>query len=176
MNYEISNECNNLLKMLNINFKKARLDELDKILEIYLERMKWFKEKGIKQWGKYLEHHPKSEFEDGIKNGYYFILEKDNEIISGFELSTDSKYWNDENTKAYYIYKLVTKVGNKEIGKLVFDICKDLAKANNKDYLRLDCLSTNAKLNDIYENHGFKLVRNGSEDYYNFSLRECKIK
>ena len=105
--------------------------------------MQWFREKEIKQWGKYLEHHPKSEFEEVICTGNYFILERNNKIVAGFELSTDSKYWDDSRSKAYYIYKLVTRVGNKEIGNIVFDICKDLAKANNKEYLRLDCLSTN---------------------------------
>lgn len=131
--------------------------------------------KKIKQWGKYLEHHPKSEFEEVICKRNYFILERNNEIVAGFELSTDSKYWDDNKTKAYYIYKLVTRVGNKGIGNIVFDICKDLAKANNKEYLRLDCLSTNKKLNDIYESHSFKLVKTGCKEYYHYSLRECEI-
>lgn len=175
MNYILSNNCKNSLQKQNINFKKAEPNELDKILEVYSERMQWFKNKEIKQWGKYLEHHPKSEFEEVIKKDDYFILEKNNEIIAGFELSTNSKYWNDCKTKAYYIYKLVTKVGNKDIGNIVFDICKDLAKTNNKEYLRLDCLSTNKKLNDIYEKHHFKLIKTGYEEGYHYSLRECKI-
>lgn len=125
--------------------------------------------------GAYLEQHPKSEFEEIISKGCYFILEKNNEIIAGFELSTDSKYWNNDKTKAYYIYKLVTRVGNKEIGNIIFDICKDLAKTNNKEYLRLNCLSTNKKLNDIYNNHGFKFVKKCSNETYNYSLRELKI-
>lgn len=175
MNYILSIDCKNLLQKQNINFKKAKLNEIDKILEVYLERMKWFREKEIKQWGKYLEHHPKSEFEEVIGKGNYFILEKNNKIIAGFELSTDSKYWNDNKTKAYYIYKLVTRVGNKGIGNIVFDICKNLAKANDKEYLRLDCLSTNQKLNDIYESHNFKLMKTGCQGMYHYSLRECKM-
>ena len=175
MNYMLGMDSKNLLQKQNINFKKAELSEIDKILEVYLERMQWFKEKEIKQWGKYLEHHPKSEFEEVICKGNYFILERNNKIVAGFELSTDSKYWDDSRSKAYYIYKLVTRVGNKEIGNLVFDICKELAKANNKEYLRLDCFSSNKKLNDIYEKHNFKLVKTGCKDYYHYSLRECKI-
>lgn len=175
MNCILSMDCKNLLQKQNINFKKAELNEIDKILEVFSERMQWFREKKIKQWGKYLEHHPKSEFEEVICKRNYFILERNNEIVAGFELSTDSKYWDDNKTKAYYIYKLVTRVGNKGIGNIVFDICKDLAKANNKEYLRLDCLSTNKKLNDIYESHSFKLVKTGCKEYYHYSLRECKI-
>ena len=65
--------------------------------------MQWFRENEIKQWSRYLENHSKSEFEEVISKGNYFILENNNKIIVGFELSTDSKYWNDSKTKAYYI-------------------------------------------------------------------------
>ncbi len=175
MNYELSEIINETLRDKELSFEKACINDLDNILELYKERMKWFKEKEIKQWSKYLEHHPKDEFIDVINNSNYFILKENNEIIAGFELSTDSKYWNDEKAKAYYIYKLVTKVGYKNIGELVFEICKDITKNNNMGYLRLDCLKNNDKLNQIYNNHGFKLIKNGYEDYYRYSLRELKI-
>ena len=42
-------------------------------------------------------------------------------------------------------------------------------------YLRLDCLRFNEKLNEIYEEHGFKLVRYGKNERYSYSLRELKI-
>lgn len=175
MNYIISKDCENILKKQDLKLKKAELNELDKILAVYQERMKWFKEKEINQWSKYFEHHPKSEFAEVIIKGDYYILEKNNEIIAGFELSTDSKYWNDDKTKAFYLYKLVTKVGTKKVGNIIIDICKEFAKVNNKEYLRLDCLNRNKKLNDIYENHGFKLVSTGIKNSYHYSLREYKV-
>lgn len=175
MNYELSSDCRSLLEKYNINFKKADLKQLDKIIEIYSERMQWFKDKGIKQWSKYLENHPKSEFAEVISKGYYFILEKEDKIIAGFEISADSTYWNDNEANAYYIYKLVVKVGNKKIGNIIFDICKDIAKTNNKEYLRLNCESGNLKLNDMYENHNFKFIRKGFKGDYYYSLRQCKI-
>lgn len=175
MTYILSTDCKTLLRKQNINFRKAELDEIDKILEVYLERMQWFKDNEIKQWGKYLKHHPKSEFEEAVRKGDYFLLEKNNKIIAGFELSSDSKYWNDDITRAYYIYKIVTRVGNKDLGNIVFDICKNLAKADNKEYLRLDCSCANKNLNIIYESHNFKLVKTGCKGYYHFALRECKI-
>lgn len=175
MKYNLGKVINNLLIDNEIIFSKSNISEIDDILNIYAERMQWFKEKGIKQWGKYLEHHPKEEFENVIKNGYFFTLKQKGKIIAGFELSTDSKYWRDDETQAYYIYKVVTKVGSHQVGNLVFDICKDIAKTNNKKYLRLDCLSTNERLNNIYQSHNFKLIRTGYEDHYPYNLRECEI-
>ena len=51
----------NLLKN-NIIFEKATIDDIDEIINLYAERMKWFKENGIKQWSKYLTNHPKEQF------------------------------------------------------------------------------------------------------------------
>lgn len=136
----------------------ANINDIDIILELYSERMKWFKENNIKQWSRYLENHPRSEFIEAINNKDYYILKKENQIIAGFELSTNSKDWKDNTTSAYYIYKVVTKIGYKNVGKVIFDKCKEIAKKDGKEYLRLDCLKSNEKLNDIYESHNFKLI------------------
>ena len=50
-----------------------------------------------------------------------------------------------------------------------------IARLNEKKYLRIDCLKSNKKLNNIYENHNFKLIRYGNNDRYSFSLRECNV-
>lgn len=99
----------------NIIWEKATIDDIDEIINLYAERMKWFKENGINQWSKYLTNHPKEQFIKAIKNGNFYILKKDNEIIAGFEISTDSNFWNDNRPNAYYLYKVVSKVGYKNI-------------------------------------------------------------
>lgn len=175
MNYELNIDLQKQMKQLNYSFSKATLDDLDNLLELYKERTSWFKENKIKQWSKYLEHHPREEFEKIINTGYYFVIKENGNIISGFELSTDSKYWRDDFTDAYYIYKLVTKVKYKNVGNIVMKICENIAINNNKRKLRLDCLKNNEKLNSIYENYGFKLIKTGYEDSYSYSLREYNI-
>lgn len=174
MNFKLDKEVKEKMISSKITINKVNIEEIDEILKLYLERIEWFKGENIMQWRKYLEHHPKSEFEDVIINSNYFCLRKEGKTIAGFEITENNKYWED-NKDAYYIKKLVTKVGSKNIGKLIIEIAKDLAKINNKKYLRLDCLSTNKKLNEIYEKYGFELVKIGKDDYYNYSLRECNI-
>lgn len=158
----------------NIIFEKATIDDIDEIINLYAERMKWFKENGIKQWSKYLTNHPKEQFIQVIKNGNFYILKKDNEIIAGFEISTDSNFWNDNKSNAYYLYKVVSKVGYKNIGKELFKLAKKITKENKKDYLRIECVSSNKKLNELYDKYGFKYVRDG-QDYYHYTLREWKV-
>ena len=175
MNYNLKPNTKKILDQNNIEFIKANILDLDKIINLFKERTVWFKENQRNQWSKYLKHHPKKEFEYVLRNGYYFILKENHNIIAGFEISTDSKYWNDKTTNAYYIYKLVTKVNYKKLGNLIFMICKDIATNNNKKYLRLDCLQNNKRLNSIYEKHGFVLKDTGTQDYYSYSLREYDL-
>ena len=163
-----------VLLQKNIIFEKANIKELDNILKLYKERMLWFKLKGIEQWSKYLTNHPKEQFAQVIEKGDYYILRKENEIIAGFEISTDSHFWDDNKSNAYYLYKVVSKVGYKNIGNEIFKIAKSITKINKKDYLRLDCLSSNKKLNELYEKHGFKYVKEGIDSYH-YTLREWKV-
>lgn len=160
---------------MNYTCELANIEDLDTILNLYSERTQWFKENEIKQWSKYLQNHPKQEFIEAINHKYYYLIKQENKIIAGFELSTNSKEWKDDITPAYYIYKVVTKVGYKNIGKIIFENCKRMAKLNGKKYLRLDCLKSNEKLNNIYESHNFKLIRYGSNERYSYALRELKI-
>lgn len=160
---------------MNYETELANINDIDSIIRLYSERMKWFKDNNIKQWSKYLNNHPKSEFEKAINNGNYYIIKQNDEIVAGFELSTNSKEWNDDTTPAYYIYKVVTKVGYKNLGQFIFEKCKEIAKLDGKKYLRLDCLKSNKKLNNIYKNYNFQLVKCRKNDQYSYSLRELKI-
>lgn len=174
MNYKLNTETEEILKNKNITFTKASITELDDILELYKERMKWFKDNNINQWSDYFKLNPKEKFIDAIENNNYFMLKENNKIIAGFELTNDSKYWKDDITPTYYLYKVVIKTGYKNIGDLIFRICKDIAESNNKECLRLNCRKDNEKLNNIYENHGFKFIKN-IYDYYDYTLRKLKI-
>lgn len=154
----------------------ANIKELDIILNLYKERINWFKDNNINQWGKYFTNHPKSEFIEAIESKRFYVIKNQNEIVGGFELSNDSKEWNDDIIPAYYIYKVITKVGYKNIGNIIFDTCKMIAMKNDKKYLRLYCSKKNEKLNKIYENYDFKLVRYFSNEKHDYALREFKIK
>jgi len=176
MNYKLNYDLKQKLNNKNIKFTKAKIEDLEEIINLFRERILWFKENDIDQWTKYLEQHPKAEFEETIKNSNYFILKANNKIIASFEVSTDSKLWKDNTTEAYYIYKLATKVNYKKLGNIIFEICKNIAENNSKDFLRLDCKTDNIKLNKIYENHGFLFKKSGAKAYYKYSLREYRMK
>ena len=67
MDEVLSNQTRKILKEMNLTFRKAGISEIDLIMQLYKERAQWFKENNIQQWTKYMEHHPKKEFEEIIK-------------------------------------------------------------------------------------------------------------
>ena len=150
-------------------------EEIEDILQLYIERTAWFRQKGINQWQKYLEHHNKDEFLMAISKKQLFVIRKDNIIVACFEISDEPRLWKEEINDSFYIYKIVTKVGETGLGKLIFDICEKIAKENNKTYLKIDCLERNKKLNEIYASYGFDLVKTDTQDYYTFNLRRKTV-
>ena len=53
--------------------EKATIKDIDEIINLYAERMQWFKDNNIKQWSKYLTNHPKEQFIKVIEAGDYYI-------------------------------------------------------------------------------------------------------
>lgn len=173
MNIGLSKETEQTLINNNITFQFGNLQQFDKIYELYNSRTKWFESNNIKQWPRYAERH-KNEIQTAIENKNYYIFKKQNEIIAGFEISNEPGYFNDDG-QALYLHKVVVKVGYKNIGTYIFMVAKDLAKSNNKQHLRLDCVKNNEKLNEIYEKYGFKFVGSGKTIRYEYCLRECNV-
>ena len=128
----------------------------------------------LSQWTHYLLHHPKAEFLTRITNGEYYIVRKADQLIAGFSLSTDSENWQDDSANAWYLCRVVSLPGYKNIGEYITAQAKHLAVEAGVAYLRLECLHSNTRLNQIWEDLGFRFVREATADYH-CSLRECAL-
>ena len=111
-----------------------------------------------------------------MRNLHLIIICKNKEIIACFEVSKESRLWNENVNDSYYIYKIVTKIGTKNLGKIIFKICEKFAIENNIRYLKIDCLARNIKLNEIYNYYGFELIKTETKDYYTYNLRRKDLK
>lgn len=160
---------------MNYKIEKAKIEDIDNIFRLYIERMQWFKDNNIKQWTRYIQNHPIEEFIEVINNKEYYIVKNNEEIIGGFQFTNKLKEWENDCKKAIYISKIVTKVGYRNVGKVIFNKCKEMAREKGKCYLRLCCIKSNERLNEIYENHNFKLVGYGKNEIYTYALRQMDI-
>ena len=150
-----------------MNIELATENDIPIILEILKQRCEWFKQNKIDQWGDwyYTELYDMNYFIKMMKIYKLYVVKQDNKVVGAFLLKTeDENYWND-NKKAYYIHHFVTKLGYPNLGTEILNFIEDLAKKNSVDYLRLDCMKTNKKLNEYYKKHGFENKGEGEQPY-----------
>ena len=174
MHNRLEKEIQEILKTCNYTLEIANIKDIDNILCIYSERMKWFKDNNIKQWSNYLKNHPKEEFVEIINDRHLYMLKQHKTIIAVFVIDNNSSLWKSDDNRAYYISKIAVKTGYKGIGKIIIEIAKSICINDNKKYLRLECVKNNIRLNQIYVNYGFKLKKTGKEKY-SYCLRELII-
>lgn len=158
-----------------IHVEQATAADIDAVMQLYKDRINWFRWKKVPQWGHYLQHHPREDFLERINAGEYYVLKRGEECIGGFALLEDSDHWQDEQTNAYYLRRAVAKVGYKNLGRIVAAEAKKIADAAGKEALRLECIYENERLNALWENLGFAFVRD-AEGSYHCSLRQWKEK
>lgn len=155
----------------------AKENEISEILEIIKERCKWFEENKIDQWGSwyYEELYDEKYFKKMMKKYPLYIAKQENEIIGAFLLKYENKkYWKDKE-KAVYLDHFVTKIGNPGVGEKILNFIQEIGKEKGLKYLRLECMRSNLKINEYYQNHGFQNKGEGDEPY-EYRLWEKEIK
>ena len=157
-----------------LRIEKGTEEELDDILQVYRERIAFLRWKGISQWKFYMLNHPREEFIKAIYDGEYYTVKSDDQIVAGFRLSEDSENWMDEFPEAIYLSRVVTKPGFRNIGDYIMKQAKKMAKEAGKSVLRVECVFSNQRLNDIWKDHGFAFIRD-EQNQYHYSLLECKL-
>ena len=160
----------------DLDMKIANLEDINKIYNLYVERVNWFRENNIKQWDNYLDLHPLEEFIDIVLNKRLYVVTKESEIVGAFEIKyINQDFWSDDNNKTIYIKKLISKIGEKNIGNYVINYIKDLATYQKLKSIRLECEANNIKLNKIYDEQGFKFVGYVYKNDIKYSLREYTL-
>ena len=163
-----------LLNQFPCKVEAATKEDLDKIYNLYIERVDWFKKKNIKQWSTYTKDYPKSSFEVLVDKELLYKVIINDEIIGAFELSRSSKIW-DSKDNALYLWRFVTKVGTRGIGRKIIDFCIKECKKQNTELLRTFNLAKNKKLEAIFDEYGFKTAKYYDTKTSKFSLRELKV-
>lgn len=160
-------------------FEVANKNELDDVYNLIDNRIKWMDLKNIKQWNvtNYWEAYPKTYYEEKLKNKNLYVLRKKDtlKIVGAVVISDTDVYWKNEKGNAYYIHNFVTDINEKGVGKTILNFIEIIAKKNNKNFLRLDCATSNEELNLYYEKEGFILKDKCKDGEYLGNKREKRI-
>ena len=157
-----------------LNFRKAKLEDIDRILELICQRIDWMDKNNIDQWNntEYLEVYPKSYFMQNID--YFFVSENNKKIVAATALYKNDYRW-ETSAKALYVHHLVADLKCKGAGKQLLQYSENYAKENGFNFMRLDSAVGNIKLEKFYTDQGYKEVGTCIDGNYYGILREKQL-
>lgn len=146
------------------NIKIATNDDSSKVIKMLKRIALWMKDNDINQWRFLLDGGDDEEIEQGITNQETYIVLKDNDIVATFTLLSKQSEWDrhiwgeDITSKTLYLHRLaiIPPYMKKGLGRSILAWIQNIGSDN--EYLRLDCIADNIKLNNFYKNNEFELV------------------
>ncbi len=161
--------------MSNVVVRKANLEDIGEYYNIIVNRCIWFKQNNIFQWDDdYPIRFNENYFKNSLVEDEIFVAVKDNKVVGGV-LIRDKDIYYSRVGKALYMHHFVTKVGEDSIGEILIDFIVSYCRKQNKEYLRLDVISSNEVLNNYYINKGFICTGTEKKRYHYYNLYEMKI-
>ncbi|MBY0099698.1 GNAT family N-acetyltransferase [Mesobacillus maritimus] len=144
--------------------KMATDDDSTKIITMLKQVALWLKEHDINQWMFLLEGGDDEEIEQAISNQETYMVLKDHHLVATFTLLSkpsdwDQHIWGDDvSANSLYLHRLAVKPTymKKGLGSRILAWIQN--NVRDKNYLKLDCVGDNKKLNSFYKNNKFEFV------------------
>ena len=144
--------------------RKAKKEDISKVLSLLVEAAEWLKTKKTTQWDYYLTdlEGNMEEVMESINRLNTYLLETDGVAVASITLEEepgewDREIWGDEAAQddAVYLHRLVV---NREyaglgLGDALIEWAKNDVSQRGKKYIRFDCLNSNEGLNSFYQRH-----------------------
>ena len=145
-----------------INFRRAKINDLDHIILMYKDVCRYMEQNNVNIWN---EEYPFKMFEADIQFQRLYVLENRQHIIGCFALCEDndckrSFTWKNDCLKSCYVERLaVNPIYNKQgMGSLLLKYCIQVCEYLKYDYLRLFVVDFNKPAIALYEKLGFYKV------------------
>ena len=136
--------------------EKSSLNDLETILGLYRNAVKYQKEKGYNLWPEF----EKSLIEKEINEQRHYKIIQENEIACVFSvLYNDPIIWKEKDKNpAIYMHRIATNPHFKGKGmmQLITNWAHEHALQHQKKYIRMDTWGDNENLKNYYINFGFK--------------------
>ena len=162
-----------------IKFRSGNVEDVPKVMSLIDERVQWMNHNDINQWNKnqYQERYPLSYYMHMAETDKLYVLERktDNMIIAGAVLLTEDDRWGKMNSSAFYVHNLVASVAVKNAGREMLRKIEDFARKQGVNYIRLDCITDNERLNQWYEKLGYECKGTVSETEHQGNVREKRL-
>lgn len=162
-----------------MQLRPARKHEFDAIYAILEQNALWMKDQGIFQWPMDWLDSIRTELQQSVDNGLFYVVELQQQIAAVVEVLTEPEHiWQYDNTPALYLHKFAIdrQYAGSGLGKSMLNWARTKALSLGMDCLRLDCVSHNPELRQYYESAGFQLKAVVAADIVDRALYELPIR
>ncbi|MGA5194016.1 GNAT family N-acetyltransferase [Streptomyces exfoliatus] len=135
-----------------VTFRIAAADQTDNVLRVLDEAAGWLGTRGIVQWPLRFEAEWVAE---AIARGETWLVCAGDKVAGTITLDWDDPLWADLGGSAGYVHRMAVCRWAAGLGAVMLDWASDAASHRGVDVLRLDCVSSNARLRAYYEARGF---------------------
>ncbi|WP_181429482.1 GNAT family N-acetyltransferase [Enterococcus plantarum] len=147
-----------------MKLKQVTIEETQIAMSVLKESAEWLKEQGSNQWSEVLQGEDKHGLEEAVTKGeVYFFYNSKNQLIgmaAAWKTPTewDKLLWKDFgfHQSACYIHRVIIRptYRGKAYGEELLSALKRKF-LDEVSELRLDCLGSNQKLIQFYQENGF---------------------
>ena len=160
-------------------FRPLALAEVPVMFGMFLSRVQWMNENGIRHWNvtKYHEAYPLEyclqEWPAGTMHALTDICT--GELLAAGSLLDEDGFWPEDGVPAVYLHRFVSRIGAGGAGAVFLAQAGRWARARGAEYLRLDSADDNPRLAYYYEEKGFLPVGICTDGPYTGILRQKKL-
>jgi hypothetical protein len=123
-------------KQMEYRFRRAQNADVDQMIEIIRDRIKWMDKQGLHQWNKtdYMQQYPREYFLEGIEKGLFYIALDEQDRVAGLMalLTEDPRWAEDEPKDCYYVHHLAARSDAKGAGRALLEFCRQLSVQEGK--------------------------------------------
>ena len=123
-------------KQMEYRFRRAQNADVDQMMEIIRDRIKWMDKQGLHQWNKtdYMQQYPREYFLEGIEKGLFYVALDEQDQVAGLMalLTEDPRWAEDEPKDCYYVHHLAARSDAKGAGRALLEFCRQLSVQEGK--------------------------------------------
>lgn len=146
---------------------QAKTSDLGLIEGMLYETASWLKSIGSKQWNGVLEGKDNHNTPQAIERGEVFYCTINDEPVGMFILWSNQSEWDaqlwgaEDSSQYFYLHRLnlVRKFSGQGIANEILAEIKAYSQKKGKSGVRLDCISSNAVLNKLYQSADFAFLK-----------------
>ncbi|MGO4111287.1 GNAT family N-acetyltransferase [Paenibacillus sp. YAF4_2] len=164
---------------MEITIRNIHDTELNTFVEVLTEGARWIAKNNVPMWDEADLTLDQLLHSLTIDNVYAAIIGGEFAAVMILQ-EEDSFFWpEDLSNDSLYLHKLCIrrKYAKSGLSSSMLEFAKNRAHDLHKSYLKLDCASDRPSLRQLYEQHGFQLVREAQVmEKYSAAFYQYKVK